>query len=259
MTAKDFGPIESDYEFFMAHATEAANDVAEYARELAGFARDRAAIRLLDYGCGNGEFSQRFLSTMRWPPHQLQLTLVEPVAHQRAQAAQRLAQFSGQSLTSGERLEATPGGPFDLIVSNHALYYVDDLHATLQALVDALAPDGRLLLAIAGFDNMLCGLWKIGFALLGKPVPYHTAEDVEAELQRDSLAFRRTESPYLLRFPDTDENRQKILRFLFGDYLAAIGPQHMLEEFDRYVFEGHVEIHTHSYHYAVDRRARPHT
>ena len=41
-------------------------------------------------------------------------------------------------------------------------------------------PGGTLLTAIAGWDNMLLELWKTGFAMLGQPVPYYTAEDVEA-------------------------------------------------------------------------------
>src|SRR5262245_59894884 len=78
MAAKDFGSIESDYAFFMAHATEAESDAAEYTRALAGFAEGRASIRLLDFGGGTGEFTQQLLSALNWSPQALQLTLVEP-------------------------------------------------------------------------------------------------------------------------------------------------------------------------------------
>ena len=80
MAAKDFDSIASDYAFFMAHATEAESDVTEYARVLAGFAEGRTLIRMLDFGCGTGDFSRRLISTLNWPPQLLRMTLVEPVA-----------------------------------------------------------------------------------------------------------------------------------------------------------------------------------
>ncbi len=164
MAAKDFGLIESDYEFFMAHATEAESDVAEYARELARFAEGRASIRLLDFGCGAGEFTQRLASTLNWPPQALEITLVEPVRHQREEAARRLAKFSRRAIESLDGLPTVDESRFDLVLSNHALYYVDSLQETLRRMIELLGPAGRLLLAIAGWDNALLQLWKTGFA-----------------------------------------------------------------------------------------------
>lgn len=252
MAAKDFGSIAGDYAFFMAHATEAESDVAEYARELAGFAEGRATVRLLDFGCGTGEFTQRLVSALGWPPHVLQLTLVEPVRRQREDAARRLAEFSRRPIESLESLPSADGPRFDLVVSNHALYYVDDLGATLGRLTGSLAPGGRLVLAIAGWDNALLQLWKVGFAMLGRPVPYHAAEDVEATLTRQGVEIRKSKACYLLRFPDTVENRLRILRFLFADHLREITPQRLLGEFDRYVRADHVDVDTHSYHFTVE-------
>src|SRR5262249_25287566 len=104
MAAKDFAPIETDYAFFMAHATEAESDAAEYLRELAGFAEGRASIRMLDFGCGTGEFTERLASALNWPPQALRMTLVEPVRHQCDAAVRRLTCFSRHPIESLETL-----------------------------------------------------------------------------------------------------------------------------------------------------------
>ncbi len=253
MAAKDFGAIESDYAFFMTHATEAESDVAEYARELAGVAERRTAIRMLDFGCGTGSFSEQLLSTVNWPPRALELTLVEPVPHQCEEAALRLAGFSERAIATAQKLDAGVRGPFDVILSNHVLYYVDDLDATLRQLVDLRSPGGKLLLAMAGWDNMLLGLWQTGFAMLGRPVPYYAAQDVASALSRWGIPFRKARVPYRLRFPDSAENRLKILRFLFAEHLDTMPRQRLLGEFDRYCQHGHVEVNTHSDHFAVEQ------
>lgn len=250
MAKKDFGAIENDYAFFMTHATEAENDAAAYCRELEDFASERASIRMLDFGCGNGEFTQRLLSELNWSPELLQLTIVEPVRHQREQAAQRLTPYSRHAIEATETL--TGEQVFDLVLSNHTLYYVDDLAATLRRIVDSLAPRGKLLLAIAGWENPLLKLWQTGFARLGRPVPYYAAEDVQDVLTDLSVRHRTSKVHYQLAFPDNLENRLRILRFLFGEYLQEITPEPLLSEFDEHVREDHIHVETHSLHFLVE-------
>jgi len=252
MSVKDFGSIENDYAFFMAHATEAESDIAEYTRELAGFVKGKDSIRLLDFGCGTGEFTQQLLSSLNWSPESLQLTLVEPVRHQQEEAARRLAHHSRFPIETLATLPPVPVSPFDLVLSNHVLYYVDDLSSTLQQLVTLLKPDGKLLLAIAGWDNALIQFWKTGFELLGRPVPYHVSEDVEVILTVEGVRFRKSKAFYRLCFPDSVENRSKILRFLFGEHLQEIPLQRLLEEFDRFVHDDHIQIETDSDHFMIE-------
>jgi len=252
MAAKDFGPIENDYSFFMAHATEAESDVAEYTRELAGFADGRELIRLLDFGCGTGEFTQRLLSALNWPPELLKMTFVEPVRHQREKAARKLAHDSQFPIETLETLPTVSEPQFDLMLSNHVLYYVDDLRSTLQQLVNLLDLDGKLLLAIAGWDNSLIQIWKAGFELLGRPVPYHVSEDVETILTAQGVRFRKSKSFYRLCFPDSVENRSKILRFLFGEHLQEISPHRLLTEFEHHVQDDQIQIETASDHFTIE-------
>lgn len=252
MTAKDFGPIENDYAFFMAHATEAETDQAQYCRELTDFAAGRTTLRMLDFGCGAGDFSVGLMSALHWPADVLRITLVEPVQHQREAAARRLAGFSSSPIPIWTDLPAGAESQFDLVLSNHALYYVEDLAATLSQMRDLLLPGGKLLLAIAGWDNLLNQLWQTGFALLDRPVPFYVADDVAAILSQGGVPFRLSPVRYQLRFPDTEENRLKILRFLFGELLPVIGPQRLLGEFDRHVRGDQIEINTDSQHFVVE-------
>lgn len=248
---QDFGPIENDYAFFMSHSNEAENDLAAYLRELAKFSAKQATIRMLDFGCGTGEFTERLLSSVNWPPQLLELTLVEPVRHQREQAALRLARFSSTAITHSDRLVDIEETSFDLIVSNHVLYYVDDLPSTLQRITNSLAPNGLMLLALAAWDSVLLQLWKVGFAKLNRPVPYHGAEDVEAGLSRLGTAYEKLKVSYELCVPDSKENRGKILRFLFSHVLQEIGVDALLPEFDRYVVGDHIKIEAETTHFVV--------
>ncbi|WP_437231140.1 class I SAM-dependent methyltransferase [Planctomicrobium sp. SH661] len=253
MTTKDFGPIESDYAFFMSHATEAESDVAEYVRQLRGFTSGREAIHMLDFGCGTGNFTQQFLNAMNWPVDSLHLTLVEPVRHQQEQAARNLSPYSRFPIEIPAGLSSVQPSLFDVVLVNHVLYYVDDLESTVPQLARLLKPEGKLLITIAGWDNSLNQFWKIGFELLGRPIPYYVSEDVEAILNRLGLPFRKSKAAYRLTFPDTIDNRMKILRFLFGEHLHEISPQLLLGGFDRYVQGEEILIETDSDHYLIER------
>jgi trans-aconitate 2-methyltransferase len=253
MPAKDFAPIENDYAFFATHADEAENDSSAYASALADLADGRSDLRMIDFGCGTGEFTERLLTKLAWPPEGLQLGLVEPVEHQRAEAVRRLARFSRGEIAAATSLTGLAAqGPFDVLLSNHALYYVNDIEATLRQFIAALADGGRMLTAIADWDNVLVDLWTQGFGILGQPVPYYAATDVAQGLSKLGVPFGRTKVPYRLRFADSVDNRLKILRFLFAEHLADSIRAPLLAQFDRYRDEGQIDINTHSYHFAVE-------
>ncbi|MBI1247600.1 methyltransferase domain-containing protein [bacterium] len=235
MAEKDFGSIETDYEFFMAQSTEAESDIEQYVRHLSRFDAGRTSIRWLDFGCGNGEFTQRLLSRLHWSPALLQLTLMEPVRHQRQLAARRLAGFSRRKVETWDQFPDSDEQKFDLIISNHVLYYVDNLQETVQQMARRIALGGKVLLAMASWENELLKIWKAGFGLLGIPVPYYTAEDVEAAWRDLGFQVNKTHSDFELRFPDSEENRLKILRFLLGEYLPRIPIGELLNMLDRYV------------------------
>ncbi len=256
MATKDFGAIETDYAFFMSHATEAESDVQQYAAKLEGFAQGRSAIHMLDFGCGTGEFSRQLLEKLAWPKASLYLTLFEPVDHQQELAASRLSRFSEHAIASLGEASYDEQPIFDVILSNHVLYYAENLDQTIQQLLERLHNHGKMLLAIAGNENALIQLWNFGFELLGQPLPYYVAEDVETALDAHDVCLSKSQSHYQLRFPDTEENRWKILRFLFGDYLQRIPQNELLRQFDQYVKEDRIEINTFSEHFVVQTKVK---
>ncbi|MEW4454477.1 class I SAM-dependent methyltransferase [Bremerella sp. JC817] len=254
MRKKDFGPIESDYEFFMDHGTEAECDAICYARKLADFQVDRSLIRWLDFGCGSGGFIVRLLRKLNWSPERLKITLMEPVAHQLKFAVERVAPFTQHPLTTWEHFPTGAGTvpEFDLAVSNHVLYYVEDLEKSVTTLRWLTKPGGKLMLAMAGLENGLVQLWKSGFDSLREEIPFYICEDLEQVLVDQNYQFSKTPSRYQLRFPDSEENRMKILRFLFGSHLDRMSQQLLFDEMGQWVVGNTFEMHTVSYLYEVE-------
>jgi SAM-dependent methyltransferase len=249
--AKDFGPIAEDYAFFEAQATEPEQDARAYVERLAGAVPAQGAIRLLDYGCGSGAFTVRLLRQAGWPPARLRLTLVEPVESARRQARARLAGYTEHPVVESAALPHGAAASFDVVLANHVLYYVPELREQLAALIAALSPAGVFVTAIAARANALVEFWIAGFRLLGREAPYNTSEDVEAGLRALGAAYQKQEVPYELSFPDTEENRMRILRFLLAEHLAQMPLRTLLDLFDRYSHSGRIEIQTASDHYTV--------
>jgi trans-aconitate 2-methyltransferase len=247
-TGKDFGTVEADYEFFRSHSDEAEQSLILLADTLQNFGRDRKIVRMLDFGCGAGRYSIAFLSVLHWPKSQLELTILEPVEHQRKRAAAALQSFSSHPVRTCSDLNQL-SGTYDLILANHSLYFVMDLEATLNTLFECLNPGGLLLIAIAGWDNFLVKLWRAGFEQIEEDVPYYTAEDVEILLRQRDDSFRTEESHYRIAFPDSIQNRMKILRFLFFEQLDRIRPELLLEQFGQYEQAGQIEIPTYCFLY----------
>lgn len=178
-------------------------------------------------------------------------TLESPAA---ATAVARVKPLTDEPIVQASELPSEHTPRFDLILSNHALYYVGDLKPCARRLLTLLSPGGLMLIAMAGWDNTLMRLWKTGFALVNRPVPYNSAEDLEAILDLVEATYRKARSPYEIRFPDSEENRMSILRFLFGEHLRDMPRDRLLAEFDPYVRANQIEISTHSDHYALSAR-----
>ena len=255
---KDFGPIAEDYAFFEQHATEAREDVRAYLEEIGPLFPAPGLVRMLDFGCGSGTFTTRFLDAAGWPPDRLRLTLVEPVEAARRQAASRLARYAAEPVTQSATLPVGPANRFELILSNHVLYYVPDLPGELTKLIDSLAPTGVFATAIAGRTNALIAFWLTGFRLLGREVPYNTSEDVEAALCNLGADYEKQQVAYELKFPDTEENRLRIIRFLLADHLSQMPRQPLLELFDPHSRAGEILVRTASDHYTVRSQVEAH-
>lgn len=249
--AKDFGQIADDYAFFEAQSTEGPRDAAAFVRQLSGMADGRPEIRMLDFGCGTGSFTSHLLELLRWPPERLKLTLVEPVESARAKAVTRLAAFTTSEIVDSPALPADRAGQFDVVLSNHVLYYVPDLPARLAELIAAVAPGGLFTMALSGLSNTLIGIWTRAFEILGREMPYNVADDAEVALAQLGVNFEKEEVPYELIFEDTAENRMKILRFLLADHLEQLPQQPLWDVLDKYRKDGRIEMFTASEHFTV--------
>lgn len=248
---KDFGPIADDYAFFERHATEAQEDARAYVDLLGKIVPADGTVRMLDFGCGSGAFTALLLKLAGWSPERLRLTLVEPVETVRRQAVARLANFTESPIADSSTLPAGLSRSFDIVLANHCLYYVPDLAGQLARLIDALSSSGAFATAIAPRSNALIEFWIAGFRMLGKEIPYHTSEDVEASLKALGADYQKQQVAYELTFPDTEENRMRIIRFLLADHLAQMPLRPLLDLFDQYSDSSRIDIRTASDHYSI--------
>jgi SAM-dependent methyltransferase len=248
----DFDPILEDYLFFVQHSTEKEKDLRFLLSQIGTNFPRKEQLRLLDFGAGTGAFLQELLRRSELHKQmKLQLTLIEPGEQARATASHALRTFLSYPVTAQAHLSYdTPSG-FDLIIANHSLYYVEDLVATIAQFEACASPAGRTLINMAGSDNFLVRLWDLGYQLQGKKSPFYRSEDLEKALVQRELNYCRETINYTICFPDTTQNRLKIIRFLFGKRLAEFLLAELLGFFDEFVQDGEIRITTAHFAYTL--------
>jgi len=231
---KPFELIHDAYAFFQQHTTETEADICAYLPHLCAMATEDQPIRMLDFGCGDGQFTAALLGRAPWLQARLQLALVEPNDVYRHQAVARLQPYTTQPVCAWPALPPHLQACFDLVLANHVLYYVPDLDGTLAALLRALATPGLFLTAMAGQRSIFAQWCQQCFAWLGQPYPFHTAEDLESTLARHGVAYGKEDVHYEFVFPDTAEHRLTVMRFLLGNAYHDVSQPAMLALFDPY-------------------------
>lgn len=251
ITTKDFATIYADYAFFEAHSTEAHADVEGYLPFLRRRLKTEAALRWLDFGCGSGNFTSKLLTRLQAPPEHLHLTLVDPDAGYRQEAQAALQRFTANTINAWPTMPTTISQRYDLALANHVLYYVPDLCGVVEQIVQRLKPRGRFLIAMAGRDNTLAHIWESSRPLLGQPLPYHTAENLEQVLARLGYVYHKQRIDYIVRFADSEQNRLHLLRFIFADYFDERYRQQLLRLLEPYQEVGDVVIQSHHEQYQI--------
>jgi hypothetical protein len=88
-------------------------------------------------------------------------------------------------------------------------------------------------------------------AQTGRAIPYHMSEELEDVFAERGIVFEREVVTYDMVFPDTTENRMKILRFVLADHLAEVPVAPLLEEFDAWSRDGKIVAEIGHQHYTV--------
>ena len=169
---------------------------------------------------------------------------MEPEALYRQQALEQLQSFTAHPVQAWPALPPNLGAHFDLVLANHVLYYVPNLDDVLASILMTLTHSGFFLTAMAGLRNILIQFLNYCFDLIGKPFPFYIAEDLEASLAKQGEIYRKQDIQYQLVFPDGEENRMKIMRFLLGGYFDEVPRQPMVDLFDPYAHAGQIVILT---------------
>ena len=178
---------------------------------------------------------------------------MEPDATYRQQAVDRLQTCTPHPIQAWPELPPHLLACFEIILANHVLYFVPDLEETLSAILRALAAPGPFLGAMAGRANGLAQFCRRCFELIGKPFPFWTSEDLEAALASLGVTSCAEDVHYELAFPDTEEHRLSMGRFLVGSDDDPVSQRAILEGFDPYANAGKVVMPLMHKHFMVRR------
>jgi 2-polyprenyl-3-methyl-5-hydroxy-6-metoxy-1,4-benzoquinol methylase len=144
------------------------------------------AGQLLDYGCGTGHFLAG-AKKAGW-----QVTGLEPNARARQNAAERV----GQTIQEPTVLTTLAPSSFDTITLWHVLEHVHALHETLDELIAALKPGGKLLIAVPNVESLDAQHYRQDWAAYDVPRHlYHfSASTMRRLLTRHGLATHQVMS-----------------------------------------------------------------
>lgn len=110
----------------------------------------KSPFAVLSVGAGNGDFDRRFVPFLHSRLQNLEYVMVEPNGALCRQLRERLAGQAGD----GVRFEIDPltfedfaiCRPFDLVHFTHCLYYIPDRQAAIDHALQAISPDGQVLI-----------------------------------------------------------------------------------------------------------------
>lgn len=136
--------------------------------------------KLLDYGCGTGEFLAHMHSRGFLP------TGIEPSVQAREQS---IMNHSLHVVTSISDL--SPQEQFETITLWHVLEHIHDLRKTLKWLYAALKPGGKLIIAVPNLESFDSRFYSVDWAALDVPRHlYHFREqDVITLLDQHGFNF----------------------------------------------------------------------
>ena len=161
--------------------------------------------RVLDVGCGTGDFSERLRRELA----------VELVALDLSSRMVDLARARGLPAMTGD-VQALPfaDDAFGCVLANRVLYHVPDLHQGLAEIARVLRPGGRFVAVTYGREH-LRELWDlVGESPIASSAFSFSADNGAAALRQHFDPVERRDLTGEARFPSTSSIR---------GYLAAYG------------------------------------
>lgn len=229
-----FESILNDYDFFVQHSNESEmNRLA--LRERIRARGQSEAKNILDFGCGSGQFLSDLVQSIFAPEAELDICLVEPSASYRSSAEKAFSNRPNVKISVWEEFDATRRKRYDLILSNHVLYYIKDLKDLFARFFRAAHPTTQILITMGSDNNALNEILKSACHLIDSPAPNKSAEDLTEYLQQEEISFKTTYVESHLEFSDLPTHRDQVLRFILGPHASEFEtlPRELLDPYKK--------------------------
>jgi SAM-dependent methyltransferase len=177
--------------------------------------REAAPARVLEVGCGWGEFAARIADELG----------AEVVAIDQSSRMVELARERGVDARVADVQQLPlPDRSFDVAVANWMLYHVPELDRALSELARVLRPGGRLVAATNSLDH-LAELWAlVGRDRRDEPERFFS-ETAEESLRNYFARVHRRDVVGTVTFPDADAVRGYVASSVAHKHLAEAVPE----------------------------------
>ena len=231
-SCKSFLGLEDDYAFFEECVGEKVGTLQAWSPFLNELKGRKSSLKILDFGAGNGQFTQQILELACSCPNLLELSLLEPTESSRIKARELFTDANLSRLEVVASLDELQGRDFDLILSHHVFYYVPKLEGVLRELKSKLGPQGCFLASITGERSGAGGLQQSALDLAGLSNPYWTGPQCLESFLKVFPEAKTMPFQMSLDMQDSLENRASILRFLVGEFREQLPWKEALRVFD---------------------------
>ena len=132
---------------YQAHSDQRVRIAQWLCDRLPPLPSDRATVRVLSIGCGDGTLDVALAATVIERGKRLDYVGIEPSSAAGETFLERLGQLPDvhPTLVNAILEDAALDGPFDLVVAIHSLYYIHDLPGQLRRLLGAVRAGGSLI------------------------------------------------------------------------------------------------------------------
>jgi trans-aconitate 2-methyltransferase len=233
---KEFSKILSDYEFFQLNSSEENELLKIYTTIIKSITKSKInnmqPYNILDFGCGNGQFFENLIKRESFQYIQRpNLSLVEPDFSYKIEAIKRLShQISPKITWLDTELKNEISNKLDLIISNHVLYYVQNINDTVSSFLKNLAVDGTIIITMAEQRHPFNNLLEILCNRKGFIYPYFKIDSAKEYFDKNSIEYQTYQVNSELKFPVNDENFNKIINFILGKF-SFLRNEELISEF----------------------------